>query len=485
MSDDPSSLEESCAACHSENIDVSLVLSCDHRLCLPCSRQRLRWLAGDPTVECPGCHMVTYVEHGAASYLSGTRDRGRPSSECPTTPHWSSGRSTSPTPLRDETPTDDEPGSWQGPVLDSSPSQTWPGTFSTTQTEVTDHSTGSPMEEFCGQCQTETVKVHCVQCAEQFCTACAGIIHKAGRMRLHQLQPVDCNSGQCSTEGGHSSLQPNGAQDVIGTPPRRPTFGRWPAGLTPGPATASTGRTFMSSETGRTFISSENGETPFFSCPVHHDELAHFFCLSCQDGCICAECAVSGAHRGHDVHKVHKAYDACDSNISDLLQLAQKRAQEEVRKMEELRSMKQDLYSNIDLGRVGIQEAFAQLHQTLKEQESLLHSGVDNVVRTLTEGGSLLHHSVEKHAKDIRDTEKLLWSIDTRAGEVRAFNEYVALKRKLVELQKATSTLDAGTICQIVQDALRDVQQRVSKQVELIDKISGHASDLRRTGAER
>merc|ERR1719174_616709 len=60
---------------------------------------------------------------------------------------------------------------------------------------------------------------------------------------------------------------------------------------------------------------------PQVACKVHPTEPVQFFCLACENGCMCAECALHGDHKDHvdQVLSLKKAYPHVKSAIEQML----------------------------------------------------------------------------------------------------------------------------------------------------------------------
>eukprot|EP00930_Biecheleria_cincta_P006150 TRINITY_DN107128_c0_g1_i1.p1 TRINITY_DN107128_c0_g1~~TRINITY_DN107128_c0_g1_i1.p1 ORF type:complete len:426 (+),score=92.09 TRINITY_DN107128_c0_g1_i1:19-1296(+) len=152
--------EDVCADCRASPLDISLVLTCNHRLCLSCASRHIRCPpGGEPITPCPSCGAVTEVDRGAAEQI-----REHCSSAAPAAGSSSGADESEPK----------APSSWQRLPPPS--------------TE----------KELCGQCETLPALLKCWQCDEVFCQSCSSSMHRAGRMREHRLSPI---GGQSSFSG--------------------------------------------------------------------------------------------------------------------------------------------------------------------------------------------------------------------------------------------------------------------------------------------
>ncbi|CAK0862798.1 unnamed protein product, partial [Prorocentrum cordatum] len=269
-----------CAACCAgpldDAVERSLVLVCGHRLCVVCAASLLEAGAGTGSIaRCPHDGSVTPVRAEAAQQQ---RKAPRP------TPVPAAGNSSSSSNglfdvvrLAVATQRGAQDDSRRGPAPPQhwGAAEVWPAP--------------SPLR--CGQCQEVVAEVACESCHEEFCHWCSAVVHRAGRMRSHQLVPL---TGALPGSSGDRALQLAG-----GLPPS-------------GVAGAA---------------------RPPVTCQAHPGVAARFFCLDCERDCICAECALNpaGEHRGHRVESARDALVKLDPQIRELLQAGRADSQDAAR----------------------------------------------------------------------------------------------------------------------------------------------------------
>ena len=236
----------------------------------------------------------------------------------------------------------------------------------------------------CGQCQVSFAEVRCRQCDEIFCGKCSAQMHRAGRMREHELVPIPQDKAPAALAGPqhqqHSSV---------------PT------------------------------------------CPTHVGEPLHFFCLSCVE-CICAECAIqrTAAHHGHDVVNTRVAFQQLSDSMKQALETAAAHLEGSPATQRAQMQPVEDVFSNIKLDVVN---GFESLFSSLKTKEEELLLGVEECGR-LVDG--LLLAKAQHYEARLAGLDRLQEMLPGLAGpkeselgdEVQRLNRYVALKDHLAAL---------------------------------------------------
>ena len=155
-----------CAGCSLHPLEVSLVLVCNHRLCLQCARDQLAAKA-TPSASCPDCGSVTQVDAGAAEQIQDY-------SASPKSPGTDRR-----TPVQSE------------PIASPPRAHDHAGIVLPRPKSPVNAQSPLPNSDFalqiCGQCQGKPADVECLQCEEMFCHACYKKMHSAGRMREHRF----------------------------------------------------------------------------------------------------------------------------------------------------------------------------------------------------------------------------------------------------------------------------------------------------------
>ena len=392
--------EDICAGCSLHPLEVSLVLICNHRLCLKCAHRQMHvseakgsklFEAPSYTASCPSCGSATQVEAGAAQQILSMQQSS------PDTVQPVPSASISPSVER-RTQRSVREGRWtaQSPEPEIALERVLPKPRS----PLTSCNLPSPPAEAelqrCGQCQVEAADVRCSQCDEFFCQTCYKRMHHMGRMKEHRYTTI-------------ASI--------------------------PIPKIA-------------------HQRTPQTEFCIHHGEPIDFFCIDCTQ-CLCAECAV---HRGgcvsngHDVKNVRSAFNQLSGSMQQLLETATARLKKP--------SPKKDLTQQLDdvhsKGKQDLRTSFLNLEETLKTKEDNLLKGAEESGRIADQ--SLLAKARQCEAKSVQ-INRLRQSIDgvsnpsspdvtcTSEGsgsEIIKINTYVAVKNTLASLlPQSASALDA------------------------------------------
>lgn len=479
---DPAYLsEESCVSCFLGPLDISLVLTCSHRLCLDCARGQLHWPRnGDPTAMCPRCGTVTEVDHTAAQRI------------CERAPQWhnSTGsssvapveqvahrpvmyglsqnaqRAASPrdaTFARGSTPPrlawSARPGT---PPRESVPfARIEPPQLPTEQATLFPPAQREPpwtpvaavrpppaVTEQCGQCQAAAAEFNCFQCGEQFCPRCAATMHRSGRMREHELIPL---------------RQDAGGSDAIGSN----------RGRSPQPSASSKG-------------------PPKF-CAAHPDEPVQFYCLDCHSECICAECAVqrNGAHHGHDVINMRAAYQKLSREMTALIEVARERSAENTRAVQQADVLRQDLDLVINQGKRSMQEAFERLRCSLQQKEEGILVGLGECSTSADKVLADRAGRAEQQAGEVWDAHGALRSLESRGGgdgeeEVRALNSYAAANAAVARLLQPSELAgsDNTDLTQLIENLKNQVRDTLNKKKNSVAALSANVPDIRRSGTK-
>mmetsp|Transcript_6744 Transcript_6744/g.15651 ORF Transcript_6744/g.15651 Transcript_6744/m.15651 type:complete len:441 (-) Transcript_6744:2-1324(-) len=388
------SADEVCIGCALRSLEVSLVLVCNHRLCLWCARRELEtseW----KVARCPSCASVTPVDSQAAEQI---REYAQPAPR-----------------IRDSLQRElDLPKSFAdrshvAQVPDSGLRLTPPSRGLYGQSPVTKllPKPTSPQpsaqiwpiagsEAMCGQCQASIADVRCCQCDEIFCSKCSERMHRKGRMREHRLVKF------------RNEVEPNAPISVE--------------------ACAPISGTVMSPIT----------------CPHHPGEALHYFCLSCTE-CICAECAVhrGAAHYGHDVVNVRVAFQQLSPSIAQALQSASSRLQSSPsRKQAEV----QPVEDAFDQMKLEIVRAFEALFCALKSKEDELLAGSQTCGHHVDEELLAKIQQYEAGVAEMDQVQEMLAAVGKEADEVLQLNLYAEAKARLAMLCRSRESSRDDTL---------------------------------------
>ena len=388
--------EDICAGCSLHPLEVSLVLICNHRLCLKCAHWQMHvseakgsklFEAPSYTASCPSCGSATQVEAGAAQQILSMQS----SPDIQPVP-------SSISPVERRTQRSVREGRWTAQSPDPEAIERVLPKPRSPLTSNLSNLPSSPEAELqrCGQCQVEAADVRCLQCDEFFCQTCYKRMHHMGRMKEHRYT-------------------------TIATIP---------------------------------ISKIANQRTPQTEFCIHHGEPIDFFCIDCTQ-CLCAECAV---HRGgcvsngHDVKNVRSAFNQLSGSMQQLLETATARLKKP--------SPKKDLTQQLDdvhsKGKQDLKTSFLNLEETLKAKEENLLKEAEESGRIADQ--SLLAKARQCEAKSVQ-INRLRQSIDgvcnpsspdvtcTLEGsgnEILKINTYVAVKNSLASsLPQSASALDA------------------------------------------
>eukprot|EP00929_Paragymnodinium_shiwhaense_P111335 TRINITY_DN7924_c0_g1_i1.p1 TRINITY_DN7924_c0_g1~~TRINITY_DN7924_c0_g1_i1.p1 ORF type:complete len:584 (-),score=108.99 TRINITY_DN7924_c0_g1_i1:247-1998(-) len=466
-----------CAQCHISLEWASLLLACDHNLCLPCAAQSLKRDSSGPVVQCRLCHDVTSVDDSAAKYLEELRpewakgsggtgggpavaasassdDAALQAEISQNTPRAIASPSSLPPP-RPASPNpqgsaaDDVLGGYKGLSVSASGAST----AASSRSAAAAQQLQAQSLPRCGQCEEATAELYCEQCQEVFCRGCGNATHRRGKMAQHRLRPtaearpvaVSVASPAVSSTGG--------------------AFSSWAAGASPDTLAPGT---------------SAVGSTPppllplprrFLRCPVHTEEPLQFFCLRCETFCICAECALHGVHRGHDVLNVREAVKQLPEKISDLTSAAQARSEELLSIAEHAKDGSREIASICSGGRRELRSAIEKLRVALREEEQALLVEVDRCSADVT--GIL---SIEDHPSEarVRDSHASLTKYHQAADAAMALNWFS--KAKKAQAEPPPSRPDLGS--ELHTQLRGQLQRGFEARLQGVQAVSSQLTDL-------
>lgn len=232
-----------------------------------------------------------------------------------------------------------------------------------------------------------------------------------------------------------------------------------------------------------------NGGTPppFLSertmyCPLHPEDPLQFFCLQCQTECICAECAVHGAHRGHDVLNVRHAYKNMAGRITEAMSKAQARVEEHQQATQLANSQRQEVDVVITKGKRAIQDAFEKMRTSLGQKEAQLLLAADQCERSASEALQAKSLRAEGHVRTLQEAQISLKKLDTRGEEVKVLNAYANIRSKVLDVLEPMDGLDCS-IEHELEELKSQVQSVLDAQVAEVSALNARVADIRRADA--
>jgi len=415
--------EQSCAKCGVSLESASLLLACEHHLCLLCAALALQHKGGHrPCVQCHICDAVTDVGPSAAQYLEGLRPestrttasgRGGLSSEKTTSPYFAS------------TPGQQHVESRQAQAqADCPPSVSSHGSLP--------RPLPLPVPVKAGSAEAKPASILSMPSA----LAPAG----GGMLRSSLLwQPVAASAAGAAPREGTVVQQPAAAlPDTVVAESHR--------GLSTSPAAASTApaptlgtrcgqcddraaevycvqcdEVFCrpcAQATHRRGRMAEHQLQPldhagplshlvdaaidsqgsssrwaepaplarrFLRCRIHPEEPLQYFCLQCQTECICAECVIHGEHRGHEVLNVREAVKRLPEKVGELANTTRLRAEEIAGHAQRAQEGRRELAAAAERGRAEVRGALKTLGASLRQDEKVLLGEVERCVADVAE----------------------------------------------------------------------------------------------------
>lgn len=446
--------EEVCAGCLRSPLDVSLVLTCSHRLCLNCAAHQLKEpslndvvssTGGGHTACCPICLGVTDVDPLAAQHLKEHRlaiTRG----------------------IHQQTDA-------QQPQQKRSLGNSNANTLAFQASPQVQQARFSEAL-LCGQCEADEAEVECVQCGEFFCSRCAAEVHRAGRMREHRMERRSrYHVATAGVAANSVHAEPVAKVAAMPSSPRR-TVESQVVYLSPrGTAPASS-------------PSQPTQPTTVHTCPRHQSEKLKFYCMDAEGECLCAECAVEAARQGRDVVKVEKAYQSLSASMDETIANLKRRSDEQERLRKEAEVVRVDLETIIRKGKQGVQDSFRRIHALLVQKEAELLAGVGDVESSMSRALQQRIAPATPHASALQDVRGALRKIDAHDDEeVRALNAFSAVRQTVAKLVDPQTGVDRGGLVQAVGDLQAELRTTLDAQVEGVMALGSKIKEIRKKGA--
>lgn len=453
-----------CAECRSGPLDSCLELVCDHKLCLPCASQDLAWTSEvDAIVHCPLCARVTEVDTAAAHDLKrfsmitapcataagrGVRERRSSTSEgenaqgrlnavqgagvssrASVVEHTRAPKSS--VPGRDLWPRGRDSGDLCQDPPGATPLRSTVHRLRSSSAAGRNRETEVPSRDserigVCGQCQASEAQLSCKECDELFCTPCASTIHARGRMAKHTLVAMK------------RAIEPFRVRHWGGT-------------------------------------GSDHGALRGQYCSVHPGERVQFFCLDCESACMCAECAVHGAHRGHNVLNVRTAYQKLSTKISELLGATQHTLDDSGLVMDKIEALREEVDTSVQRGRRSVQEATLQLRATLDQKEAYLLAAADQLRHSAEEVLDCRAAPVEERVSHMSEVHAQLKQLAVRSGKdepVRTLNLYSSTKLATVALLH-TMDVEGDGLGRVIDELKVQLGAALDQRVQEVQLVGG------------
>lgn len=443
MSDAGKGPPSHCCQCNISIEEASLLLICQHHLCLLCAAHSLYRCPGKvTTVRCRKCQAVTQVEEDAAAYLEKLREQSDTSVGAS---FASSGNGSS---------TTQEMVSPVVPkVIFGNQTEARPARYLESQSRLQPFpaatSTGTPLRRvlspspaaqmraprpvrFCGQCEERPADLVCEQCDEFFCRSCAASIHRRGQMAKHHLRlHLGNDNGAYSVSA--PSMPSNGAVASAG---RLETVESAIVEASP-LRTVRITTPHISPRATTPFISPRKNEelslqvsTPrrFESCPLHPEESLQYFCLTCECQCICAECVIHGEHRGHDVLKIREAVKQLPQRSAELLKTARLRAEELTGMVEGVKTERENVAIFVMNSRQELSRQFEMVRAGLAAEETVLMGEVQRCSSEVLELIDVGDQTSEAH---VQEAYQVLRRQNAAGDAIASLNALVKLNATL------------------------------------------------------
>mmetsp|Transcript_89666 Transcript_89666/g.159272 ORF Transcript_89666/g.159272 Transcript_89666/m.159272 type:complete len:578 (+) Transcript_89666:87-1820(+) len=503
---------QSCRRCGDSLQSASLLLVCEHNLCLKCAAASLENLekSRPPIVRCMVCDSVTEVDPSAAAYLATlnsddkrgrldgganstsstvlTATAGTASSEtsATTVPASASEPTTLPAPgdaeilgLSSRQPCKAELASQAShfppptPVISESstkqasrmpsPARSIAGleegglqghglakssTAPAPARQVARLESPRPVAR-CGQCEERAVEFSCEQCAEVFCGDCANSTHQRGRMAAHQLHVSASDvTGGTPARADHLHQTPQLPVQQLDYPQQAPQL---PARQLPPSAW-------------------EQNLQPlsrrFLRCPIHPEEPLNYFCMDCQSYCICAECVLHGEHQGHQVQCLREALQQLPEKVQSLSPLVRTRVEGLQTVASQARERRQEVQQAVSRGQEELAQVLKELRAALQQEEARILLDADASCKDIA---ALLDAEEEASITEAHMT----FSQAYKSGDaVQALNCYGKLKQVLLRPPSGAPAERGSSKAQLKSQLSRGFETRRSSLAEVSQRIA-------------
>jgi len=144
-------------------------------------------------------------------------------------------------------------------------------------------------------------------------------------------------------------------------------------------------------------------EVPQVACKLHPNEPVQFFCLECENGCICAECALHGEHSTHmdKVMSLKKAYPHVRGKIEEMLASYSERLDDIKQNEIALEGRMRHLAAVSEQAKQHTSKVFALVRDCVAEKERELLARIGEVIKQRAD-------SVDREATALRSRKAQL-----------------------------------------------------------------------------
>jgi len=175
-------------------------------------------------------------------------------------------------------------------------------------------------------------------------------------------------------------------------------------------------------------------------CPEHPQELATYFCFTCDCFCLCAECIVHqvNKHRNHEVLRLGAAQERVRPQAGVLVDRLVELEDAYVREIDKSNWQQKEVERVAARGRGGLRSAFERVRTQVAEREESLLEALDHFEATAL---AEVEAQLADHGAQLKDLTALQDAIRTLSRTeqtpVEALNVYVAAKDSVGQLSKA------------------------------------------------
>lgn len=195
------------------------------------------------------------------------------------------------------------------------------------------------------------------------------------------------------------------------------------------------------------------------ACREHPDEPVQYFCLDCEQPCVCAECVVHGMHKDHQVLNLKKAYPVVRAKVEEFLFSIGSRVEELGLVEQRIDQNRRELSQVVATAKLQMSKAFEEVRQRLTKKESELAQNSDN----------FLQESLSELDSHLRSAREKVRSLDETSAKIRAHintADHVALLNYYADVRGFLQQTLAGEASTTVAHIPESATQRVYLAVE-------------------
>eukprot|EP00164_Ancoracysta_twista_P000734 GFYU01000964.1.p1 GENE.GFYU01000964.1~~GFYU01000964.1.p1 ORF type:complete len:311 (+),score=105.82 GFYU01000964.1:120-1052(+) len=202
----------------------------------------------------------------------------------------------------------------------------------------------------CGQCEEQPASLHCQQCDEDMCKDCAEDLHKKGKMKQHEIVPIE-----------------KAASAPV------------PAATAPSAAAGA-------------------GNPADHLCKDHEGEVRTLFCTNDRK-IVCAQCLVIGSCTGHACKPLKAAWEEAHKRLEFKTDFLSQHATKLEKFVESLETLKKNINTEAESLEADVKKKMAELRTLLADKKTHLNDAV-----TATEQEKL--DLLKKQVSDLQDLQK-------------------------------------------------------------------------------